>query len=1094
MASDLGLNRLRRRPKKNGGRLTALPSIRTTCTPRDDVLEGGLSDDHFAAQLDQIVRDPAGYPVYGDPDQFFAATYPTEGLRLLLESTFGRMSGHKTKASEHGVMRFETSFGGGKTHGLIAVYHLAQGARPKNLDEFMDPSILPDSCQVAAVVADSLDAVAGAEFDGHSTLTMWGAIAAQLGDEAWSKLAINDVERSAPSKTAWVEIFEAAPTVVIIDEIAQHLRALASSGLEDARRQAEAVPVFLKNLFEAASEVDTARVIITLASGSDAFSSETEQIAEALADVAGQGAVAEAESVMSRFKGSIKPAQDDEIGLILKRRLFADVDTDAAGSVALAYRGYYEELIGRNVALSGGADQPTTYAESIESFYPFHPELIRVLDKRLGTIPNFQRARGALKLLAEAVSALWQQDVDTEIINVADLPTASTDVLASITSGIGKPEFEQVAQADFAGSGSHAAQVDRDRYATTSAYATRACRTVFAHSLESTTTTGAGVTDIHVGTLQFGDDPDIVIEALNTVEQSAWHLAYDGARYRFQVEPNARKIIAEEKKNVPNAEVTEKLRHRIESMFPNQGPVRVHHFPAGAGDIADRDSLRLVVMHHDDLSVTSASATPTPGELVNMLDRYGTAESLRTYRNSVVFLVADADEIENMRDLVRFDLAASRITSDAGRMGQYSADVAKQLQRLSDQGGLQARIAITRCYKHLYYPKNDKPNGHLRHHELPTRAKAEVEKAQTSVIQSVLEEVGKIRTKPLAPEFVERLIGFPGEQPIPTKDVADAFWKDHNADIILNATYITDALSNGVRNGLWLYYDATADRAWDSTPPSIRIAADAYIGTSEQIAIGREPTWDDVRNVLARAGGEIDGTDLRAELEKILGEEPTKSAVTGVLVRAAKQSDRGVVVVEGAPTAAAKALPPSSIDRTPLDRLTILTPSRATEIGMEVTDPSGPKTWRIDASGPVGQAFQTIRDKLADLGDGKAIQSVSVLATLDAGEGTEDIKSLGAALGQLPRLSFTVDAEVFADFEGLADGATIRLRGEAADYQRIETHLLAFLDKASALNGGLTIRHESETGLTADAREWEQLIKVITGLKPGEVQVEVSGQ
>jgi len=1073
--------------------MAQLPSIKTTCTPREDVLRGGLSDDHFAAQLDQIVRDPAGYPVYGDPDEFFAVTYPTDGLKRLLESTFARLSGKKALDSEHGVMRFETSFGGGKTHGLIAVYHLAKGARPDRLDEFMDPAFLPDECRVAAVVADSLDAVAGAESEGHATYTMWGAIAAQLGDDAWEVLEKNDAQRSAPSKTLWLEVFRAAPTVVIIDEIAQHLRALASSGSEDARRQAGAVPVFLKNLFEAASEVDTARVIITLASGSDAFASETEQIAEALAEVAGQEAVTEAGSVMSRFKGSIQPAKDDEIGLILKRRLFAEVDQSAAENAAFAYRAYYEELMSRQIALAGGADQPATYQESIEAFYPFHPELIRVLDKRIGTIPNFQRARGALKLLAEAVAALWASDTDTEVINVADLDTDSRDVLASITSGIGKPEFEQVAEADFAGADSHSAQVDRERFADQTPYATRACRTVFAHSLESTTTTGAGVTDVHVGTLQVGDDPDVVITALNEVEKTAWHLAYDGARYRFQVEPNARKIIAEEKKNIPNAEVTEKLRHRIEAMFPNQGPIKVHHFPAGAADIADRDTLRLVVMHHDDLAVTGATATPTPGELVNMLDRYGTSQSLRTYRNSLVFLVADADEIANMRDMVRFDLAASKITGDGGRMAQYSKDVAGQLRHLADQGGLHARIAISKCYKHLYYPKSDKANGHLRQHELSPRAKGEVEKAQTSVIQATLEEVGKIRTKPIAPEFVQRLVGFPADQPIATSDVAGAFWKDHNADVILNATYLTDAIANGVKNGLWVYYDATAERAWDASPPAIRIASDTYIGTREQVHVGREPTWDDVRTVLARSGGEIDGTPLRAELEKVLGNEPTKSSITGVLARVSQQSDAPVVVVEGEPVETSKPLSPSSIERARLDQMTVLSDERARNIGI-IKKSAGPKGWHIDAVGPSGQAFQTITDKLADLGEGKIIESFSILATLDAGEGTEDIRALGAAIGQLPRLAFAVDVEVFADFEGLPDGAQIRLSGDAAQYQQVEGAMLAFLDKASEMNGGLTLRHISDDGLDPTGREWQQVAKVITMLKPGEIQIEVRGR
>lgn len=149
--------------------------------PREDVRAGQLTDAHFAAQLDQIVRDPAAYPVYGDPEKFFEITYPTSGLKRLLSRVFGRLSGAKVEGAEHGVVRSETSFGGGKTHGLIAVYHLATGARPSNLAEFIDPSLLPDECQIAAVVGDALDPVTGVETNGVTAHTIWGEIAAQLG-------------------------------------------------------------------------------------------------------------------------------------------------------------------------------------------------------------------------------------------------------------------------------------------------------------------------------------------------------------------------------------------------------------------------------------------------------------------------------------------------------------------------------------------------------------------------------------------------------------------------------------------------------------------------------------------------------------------------------------------------------------------------------------------------------------------------------------------------------------------------------------------------------------------------------------------------
>lgn len=164
-------------------------SIINACVPRDDVLHGRLTDAHFAAQLDQVVRNPRDYPVYGDPDAYFAITYPTRGLRQLLTTTFGRITGASAPGTEHGVLRLATSFGGGKTHALMAVYHLAKGARPARLDEFVDPSLLPSDCQIAAVVADTLDPENGLVTNGIRTHTLWGELAAQIGPEAYGPRA-----------------------------------------------------------------------------------------------------------------------------------------------------------------------------------------------------------------------------------------------------------------------------------------------------------------------------------------------------------------------------------------------------------------------------------------------------------------------------------------------------------------------------------------------------------------------------------------------------------------------------------------------------------------------------------------------------------------------------------------------------------------------------------------------------------------------------------------------------------------------------------------------------------------------------------------
>ena len=183
---------------------------------------------------------------------------------------------------------------------------------------------------------------------------------------------------------------------------------------------ARAIPVFLGNLFEVASDpTNNVSVIITLAATTNAFGAETTEISELTgdekekADAANAASVKAAEEtgdVLTRAvqpSAVIKPADDNEIGEILKKRIFASVDEAAAKAAGEAYRDLYETL-GQTEQLAGGAEHPATYGELVAKTYPFHPELVRVLDKRLGNITQFQRARGALKLLAEVVANIYK--------------------------------------------------------------------------------------------------------------------------------------------------------------------------------------------------------------------------------------------------------------------------------------------------------------------------------------------------------------------------------------------------------------------------------------------------------------------------------------------------------------------------------------------------------------------------------------------------------------------------------------------------------------------------------------------------------------
>lgn len=459
--------------------------ITKTCVPRPDVLSGSLADDHFAADLDKIVRDPGSYAVYGDPDQFFALTHPTKGLKDMLARTFGRLAGANVPGAQHGVLRPQTVFGGGKTHGLIALYHLANGARPSNLAAFVDAALLPDGCQIAAAVGDKYDPEDGVDTrlgrvgQPVRVRTMWGDIAAQLGNEAWEVMKSKDESRTAPGSDSWERAIGDAPTIIIIDEIAQHIRQCATSGNADVRRMAEAIPVFLKALMQVAAAKTNVVVIVSLATDRDAYGGETTELEMLLNEQvqAAQRAAEDTKSVLARHQTIIRPAEDSEIADILKTRLFSSIDPAAAQETAGEYQGLYEEVAAAGISLPDGADQPGAYAERLEASYPFHPELVRVLDKRIGTIPDFQRARGALRLLAEVIAAAWKDArPDLTVLNVADVDLRAGNVLSGLTAGLGRDAYEQVAGVDIASKTSHAAETDTDRFPGRRPYATRVPR------------------------------------------------------------------------------------------------------------------------------------------------------------------------------------------------------------------------------------------------------------------------------------------------------------------------------------------------------------------------------------------------------------------------------------------------------------------------------------------------------------------------------------------------------------------------------------------------------------------------------------------
>jgi len=1073
--------------------MAELAPITQTCTPRADVLAGQFAAADFAARLEQVVSSPQDYEDYGDPERFFSLTYPTGGMKRLLTGVFGRLSGQDVPGAENPVVRFQTSFGGGKTHGLIATYHIANGHRPNAefFDKVFDVKNFPEEMRVAALVGEQIDPVNGVEINGHRAFTLWGAIGASLGDDAWEIVKNSDDLRTSLGTAEIKKMIAGKPTVIIIDEIAQYLRVLASSDSDKVKALALSLPAFLKSLFEVASEKKSRLVIVvTLATEKDAFGDETHKI------------LGEVSSILARQEAVLVPAQDDEIASILRRRLFDTIDEQAASKAGAAFQELYEEIEAAGESLPAGAAHPATYAKSITSSYPFHPELVRVLDSRIGTIPTFQRARGALRLLAATIYEIWESQSGAVIIDVADLPIRADKVLYELTERLQKEPFKQVAWVDICGPSAHAAEVDEARFGG-KPFATRAATCVFLHSLEQVSVVGAGRSDYLLGCLRPGDSVEVYDEALGALLNTAWHLSFDNVRWKFQVEANAQAVVAEEANNISNSSVTEEVERRVGLVYGSIGQkVKAIHAPSGASEVPDDASLQLVIFHPDD----SASALPNPGvplpapaKVRDIITKAGVGGNNRKHRNGVALLCPDQEQVGALKRTIRRQMAAQRILGSDERRQALGLEVVKQVQTIKDAGDIEVVVAVTRCYPHLYYPEKDAANDNLRYYEIPARSKGEIQgkgQSQTQSILDVLRDVGKIRAsdQAMATTYL-RAKTWASLDEIALDKIFDWFWVDPSLELLIDPTRLTDCVRAGVKSGAWVYFDSASEKAWTDkdAPPPVRVTSETYLMTLERAetagVVAPQLTAALIEEIVQGAKGNISGPDFYAKLVTKLGKRPTKKEVTAVLERIAIGATSRIVAVEGLAETNSSQLTLSQIDKIPHEKITLLSRSIANGLGVTANaTPSGPRM--VSAGGSSAVAFAKAAEKASEITGIDGVAWVQITAKADPGEGVADVQSLGAVIGMTPQLIFNVELNIDL---GMSHGsASIAFDGPSADYQKLESDLIKFAAHAGEVSGEIVLTASMKEGGLMKPGEgvWQQLANNCSTMDPGHVIIE----
>ena len=624
---------------------------REIITPHADVASGRFDQAEFAADLYEVFSGNAESE-YQDPRAFFARTYLTQGLRDMLTGTARRLSGDGGDP----VIELQTNFGGGKTHSMIALYHLASGRPAAELpdvgEELASKGVeLPDEINRAVLVGQMISVSSPEVVEpGVSLHTLWGHLAYQLGGKEAYELVRTDDEAATNPGAALRTLFQQfGPAVVLIDEWVAYARQLKDSTEKGATQQIggdfDTQFTFAQALTEAAAAVPNVVVLIAIPA------SEIET-----GGPKGRTALERLKNVVARKAAQWQPASPDESFEIVRRRLFDPISAEQAkvrDGVIRAFSEMYRKHAKDFPPRVGEGE----YRRRMELSYPIHPELFDRLFGDWSALDKFQRTRGVLRLMALVISHLWKRDDRSLMIMPASLPMDSGPLVSEMKKYLDEG-WDPVIKSDVDGENALPLHIDNEfshfgRYSATR----RAARTVYMSSAPRPDgKRGVDMKSVVLGCAQPGEPLGQFSDALRRLSDRATHLYVDGSQYWYSLVPNVTRIAEDRASNYDNRDADDLVRPLVAAQRERGDFVAVQVFAEGPGDVPDNDDgVRLVVLAPTVTHSTgddSSSAIDLAEKILAQRDA-----GPRLNRNLLVFVAAHVNRVGELRSAARSHLA-----------------------------------------------------------------------------------------------------------------------------------------------------------------------------------------------------------------------------------------------------------------------------------------------------------------------------------------------------------------------------------------------------------------------------------------------------
>ena len=626
---------------------SGLKPWRGIVAPHRDVAGGKYQQAEFAADLWQVYLGEAASE-YQHPTEFFRRTFITEGLRKLLSNGIQRVGG---KGGDP-VVELQTNFGGGKTHSMLALYHMFSGAPASELPG-VDEIIKEAACDAATHVNRAI--VVGTKVspgnpskkdDGTVVRTIWGEIAWQLGGKTAYEMIRADDESATNPGDKMKELFNKfSPCLVLIDEWVAYARQLHEGSVLPAGTF-DTQFTFAQALSESAKAAKNTLLVVSIPASDNEIGGEW-----------GQRALSRLKNAIGRVESSWRPASPDEGFEIVRRRLFEPLvrkeDFVARDAVARAF----VEMYGTQQNEFPSECREAEYERRIKLAYPIHPELFDRLYNDWSTLDKFQRTRGVLRLMAAVIHSLWERQDGNLLIMPATIPIDDPAVQFELTRYL-DDQWTPVIAKDVDGENSLPLKLDRDapnlgRYSA----CRRVARTIYVGSAPTQRAANRGIDDrqVKLGCVQPGESTATFGDAIRRLTDRATYLYVDGSRYWYSTQPTVTRLADDRASQLHEHDVSDEIVRRLRDEGRSRGDFHRVHACLGSSDIPDEHEARLIILSPEFPHIKGQNDSPARQEAQNILDNRG--NSPRNYKNTLVFLASDVTRLKELHIAIRHYLA-----------------------------------------------------------------------------------------------------------------------------------------------------------------------------------------------------------------------------------------------------------------------------------------------------------------------------------------------------------------------------------------------------------------------------------------------------